>query len=92
MNDADKRKARDDLRSVEQVLWDVWDPIGVNSAGAPRDEYDSYAPGVMRLLLAGATEDVLVAHLQALEADLLGMDADTTARETAIALLQLKLI
>ena len=34
------REERDVLKSIEELLWTDWDPIG---CGVPRDEYDRYA-------------------------------------------------
>lgn len=62
------------LRRVEQILWENWDPIGVNAMSGPSDEYDSYAPAVLRMLLAGVTEEELVAHLHAIETEQMGLD------------------
>lgn len=51
------------LLDVQDVLFRDWDPIGVSDYEACRDEYDSYAPELVRLLLDGADEYKLaVAH------------------------------
>lgn len=31
------------LFAIQRVLWQEWDPIGVQAMGGPDDEYDSYA-------------------------------------------------
>ena len=54
---------QDDIR---QVLFDDWDPIGVNDY-APKDEYDAYIATIYRLLVSGGTEDELCEHLRQLE-------------------------
>jgi hypothetical protein len=41
-------------QKVCDLLFDEWDPIGVNALGGPRDEYDSYAAGLVRTILGGA--------------------------------------
>jgi hypothetical protein len=63
-----------DLERVEQTLWEDWDPIGVRAMGGPDDEYDSYAPAILRMLLYGVTEEELVAHLHAIETERMGLD------------------
>ena len=78
------------LRRVEQALWKDWDPIGVHAMGGPRDEYDSYAPTVLRMLLAGTTEEDLVTHLHAIETEQMGLDGARPYR-AARALLRLAL-
>ncbi len=37
-------------RLVSEVLYWVWDPIGINDQFAARDEYDTYAWQVVALL------------------------------------------
>jgi hypothetical protein len=47
-------------RQVFAVLFDEWDPIGVNGF-APRDEYNSYAPALIAMIRGGADEN-RIAH------------------------------
>jgi len=63
-----------DLERVKQTLWEDWDPIGVRAMGGPDDEYDSYAPTILCMLLSGAIEEELVAHLHAIETERMGLD------------------
>lgn len=37
-------------KGVREILWNNWDPIGVNNI-APRDEYQSYVPEIFFLLI-----------------------------------------
>ena len=60
------------MKQIHDVLWNDWDPIGVNDA-APEDEYDSYIGGVYRLLASGCGRDELVNHLLKLELDTMGL-------------------
>ena len=49
---------------IQNVLYDVWDPIGVNVApGWPRDEYDCCADPLLSLLMNGASDDALAEYL-----------------------------
>jgi hypothetical protein len=43
---------------IDKVIWEDWDPIGVNEFPEARDEYYSYLPEILRLIEAngGATE------------------------------------
>jgi hypothetical protein len=42
------------FKRVKKILWDKWDPIGVNDGdNVCDDEYDSYAPHIFRLALEG---------------------------------------
>ena len=46
------------------LLWAVWNPIGY----CPLDEYESYVPGVWRVLAEGADEQSVAAHLTTVRA------------------------
>ena len=48
---------------VDRVLWEVWDPIGVNEHEAARNEYSGYVSGVVALMESGASARRLWAHL-----------------------------
>jgi len=48
---------------VRRVLIDYWDPIGVKDVPQAQDEYDTYVPGVLRLLQQGASADELAQYL-----------------------------
>lgn len=56
-----RRQTRVLLRAVNTVLWRDWDPIG---CGVPEDEYESYAPEVVRLLTEGAPAGEIAAYLR----------------------------
>jgi len=75
---------------VREILMQEWDPIGV--AGIPdwpRDEYDSYIPGVFGLLQKGTNVDQLAAHLDAITAGPIGMKPDEQrSRAAATAVLE----
>ena len=61
-----KAHAKADVTVVEEILR-RWDPIGVNPGpgedNGPMDEYDSYAPAVLSLLMRGATGLEIEKHL-----------------------------
>ena len=61
------------LQSVRDILFLEWDPIGVNHHDLCRDEYDSYAPTISRLLREGVDEHKLTAHLSQLQRINMGM-------------------
>jgi hypothetical protein len=41
---------------VDRILWEDWDPIGVNELGGPDDEYRGYVPSIVKRLLNGGDE------------------------------------
>lgn len=65
----DPKKVKHLLREVEVVLWEDWDPIGVNDTPAAKGEYDSYACAVFsvafrtRSAMAVAEHLVSIAHV-----------------------------
>ena len=40
---------------VDRILWEDWDPIGINDSG-PEDEYSGYVPSIINLLNKDADE------------------------------------
>jgi hypothetical protein len=59
----DKYKARSIKQHISRVLWEVWDPIGVNICPEARDEYNQYVNPVFELLAAGASDGEIAARL-----------------------------
>jgi hypothetical protein len=60
--------------AVNLILWENWDPIGVNDIPVARDEYRGYVPSVVRLLQDGADETKLSEHLHSLERPRMGIE------------------
>ncbi|MFI2549769.1 hypothetical protein, partial [Streptomyces rochei] len=50
-------------RRVDEVLYYVWDPIGVSSCPATRDEYQRYLPTVFAMLQEGSAASQIAAFL-----------------------------
>ncbi|SRR6266545_3087949 len=76
-----------------QAMLRHWDPIGVfgfgGDQGAWRDEYDSYAPGVLSLLMSDGSVEELTAHLEGLRTGTMGLTAATERdREVAAQLIK----
>jgi len=41
-------------KEIQNILWETWDPIGVNDGENEwDDEYDSYVPHIFRLAIEG---------------------------------------
>lgn len=55
------------MKEVDRILWEDWDPIGVNDIPAARDEYSSYVPSIARLLKDGADAAQIAHHLKTIE-------------------------
>jgi hypothetical protein len=67
------------IRLVESVLR-RWDPAGVQPGRfAPADEYDGHAPRIVSMIEGGCTADALIAHLEHLSIEVLGVGSNLRA-------------
>ena len=75
------------LKSVNTILFEVWDPIGVRSIDAawPQDEYESYAPGVVALLKRGASDHAIADHLGTVEQERMGIASSALEHRLSVA-------
>lgn len=64
------------LEVVRKMLWEDWDPIGVNEYSEASDEYDGYASVVAELVRSGADEQMIFDRLWALETGYIGLEGD----------------
>lgn len=51
------------FKSIDNILWSKWDPIGINSVDAARDEYYSYLFPLMNMVINGENEDEIADYL-----------------------------
>jgi hypothetical protein len=58
---------------IRHVLMDVWDPIGVKDEPNAQDEYDAYLGGVYDLLVSGASDENIQAHLWRIVTERMGL-------------------
>ncbi len=79
------------LESVKDILFYEWDPIGVGDNPLCRDEYDSYAPTIVRLLREGADEHKITWHLSQLQKVSMGLLQIDENRDLFIARQLIKL-
>ena len=63
-------------RRVDEVLYYVWDPIGVATSPAARDEYQGYLPTVFTMLQEGMGASPIAAYLDDIATDRMGLDAN----------------
>jgi len=59
-------------KTVDEILWNDWDPIGVNDV-APRDEYQSYVPEIFSLLIQNKSEKEIADRLYEIETETIGV-------------------
>ena len=63
-------------RRVDEVLFYVWDPIGVSAEPYARGEYDAYVPDVLELLLQNESFEPISAHLAGVVVDAMELPPD----------------
>jgi len=86
-----KRESRLRLKFIESVLWNDWDPVGVNDAVNAVDEYDSYAPDLVALSYKEGefTEQNITKYLLWVETERMGMSGnEENARKVAKKLVE----
>jgi len=65
-----KGKYQDLYQKIDEILWDEWDPIGVNDT-ASRDEYQGYTPTIFNLIKKKTDKETIAQKL--LEFEILNM-------------------
>ncbi len=69
--------------AVRRVLIEQWDPIGVGEVEEARDEYDSYAPDLIRMINRQAPANEIFEYLWHVETEHMGLPGD---RDHALAI------
>ena len=73
----EKYPARSIKQKIDHILWEVWDPIGLNRISPARDEYSGYVNEVFQLLTSGASDHELAQHLLKIVHDRMELKAAT---------------
>jgi hypothetical protein len=71
----EKYAARRTKREIDRVLWEVWDPIGVNKFPDARGEYGMYVNAVFELRVSGASDETITQHLAQIATDRMGLES-----------------
>ena len=61
---------------IDWILWNDWDPIGINDYGGPSDEYRSYVSEIHKLLKKTNEEEKIAKHLDSIVTEQMGMNSD----------------
>jgi hypothetical protein len=64
-------------RAVDEVLYYIWDPIGVSGVPQTRDEYHGYLPQVFQLLKKGSDEKAIAEYLGKIVTESMGLSENT---------------
>jgi hypothetical protein len=87
-----KKRIRMLEAQVSQILWEVWDPIGVyddSADSAAQSEYEDYVLGVVGQLTHKSSEASLTEYLHRLAIEEMGIRRYKKAQTAAKHLLQL---
>ena len=63
----------DELEQLKRLLWEEWDPIGVNDMEGAKGEYDSYAFQIFEMLKRGDDKQSILNHLDFIETEYMGL-------------------
>ena len=84
-----KGKFKELYQKIDGILWNDWDPIGVNDI-APRDEYQSYTPTIFNLIKKDADKETIAQKLYEFETKNMGLFGNIEhCRQIAEKILQL---
>ena len=72
------------ISQVDEVLFDEWDPIGINDSPDTFDEYSSYAPLLLKFAMRGNPESVAY-QLSQLSTGHMGLHSSNRQHELFIA-------
>jgi hypothetical protein len=77
------------LRRIELILWEEWDPIGVNDCEGAEDEYDSYASGIYAMFQTPTRPSLveLCAYLGRIQTEHMGLNHTPDHNEEVAGLL-----
>ena len=50
-------------QGIDEILWNDWDPIGINLLPSSRDEYQDYIPVIFNLVMKNVTRLELEQYL-----------------------------
>jgi hypothetical protein len=74
-------------KRTDEVLYYIWDPIGVSGEPFARDEYYSYLPKVFKMVLEQYPAKEISAYLLNIEKDYMGLPGNKGRAEEATEIL-----
>ena len=74
---------------IDNLLWEEWDPIGINDMPEARNEYSSYTLQIFGLVIHGASNEDIAEKLSRIEVDWMGLASNADKNmELATKILQ----
>ncbi len=74
-------------RVIDEVLFYIWDPIGVSNSPEARDEYFSYIPKMFSLVKENDKIEPIVSYLRDLEIKTMGISTSNEKKEEVAEML-----
>ena len=71
-----KQEEKKVYNAIDELLWNEWDPLGVNHVEEARDEYCSYVTEIVQLIIQGAERETIANYLFKTETDTMGLFGD----------------
>jgi hypothetical protein len=76
-------------KTIDEILWNDWDPIRVNETEEARNEYQSYTPQVFSFRINNSDNETIARHLYKIETEIMGLNGDIKkCREVAEKILE----
>ena len=63
-------------KQIDEILWNDWDPVGINDCEQARDEYYGYLPHLWRFKLQGSDPETIAQYLLNIETEHMGLNGD----------------
>ena len=76
-------------RRVDEILYYIWDPIGVAAEPSTRDEYERYVAGLISLLEKNADSKQIAAYLDDIAKNRMGLQQPNDKPSLGVARLVL---
>jgi hypothetical protein len=64
------------FNQIDEILWNDWDPLGVNGISEARDEYHSYVWKVVDFKLKGVDAETITQYLLQVETVQMGLNGN----------------
>ena len=64
-------------KAIDKILWEDWDPIGINDNHEARNEYYGYALQIFKLKIEGANSETIANRLNKYVTMDIGLNPDT---------------
>lgn len=74
----EKELVKNHLVIISKILWEDWDPIGINVIANAKDEYDSYAPKIYQMISRGDDYELVADYLTYVDTELIGNKPNMT--------------